>query len=608
MPKLPFFVLLASVLFLSACSSGGSDSPSDSNAHPQSWFSTHAEEALADPGYDDCTACHGSDLLGRGNAVSCFSCHSYNEAPPFSFHPEAWVDAYIDHRGFAALNGTATCNACHGQDLRGRQTAPSCFSAGFDGRSCHADGPQGVPHPLDGSYLSGANHGPNAKADLASCQVCHGQAGGPGSNPRFNIGIIRVGGNGCESCHNEIEGLAHPQNWAGPNPTFHYSADNIQTSCTLCHGVNLDGVGAVGVSCIGCHDSATDFTLDCTFCHAYPPDGSVFQDVPIPVPHGDVALITLHGECFICHGMLEDSSGGRFSATINYALFDEATDTIGDHWDGNINMSADFQYNQDDFGCDAAGCHFNDPAHRLSDSGLPVTLEAYFGGGGGGGGVHALDGSFLLPSNHGPAAKGLTSVFPNGMLDCQPCHAQTGGPGSNPRFNVGINSQGGIGCEGCHNDFTAHPAAGGTREDVPWYDVGVTHSDVNGFSTMCALCHGATLGGGIGPACTNCHTVDPVANPSSCISCHNTPPDGAVRPNREGRHGEGRHQAACATCHDGVGVNTVGHFDQSPPADVVIQAAFGEPQGAGVYDPTTGSCSNITCHGGSGTSEGPWYQ
>jgi hypothetical protein len=609
MRKLALFVLLAAVMLLNACSDGNSDSPSDTSAHPVAWFSTHPEPALStDPDFSNCKSCHGADLAGSGDAVSCFSCHSYNAAPPFSIHPLNWADPYLNHRGFAATDGTASCTACHGQNLQGRQTAPSCFAASFNGRSCHPGGPGDVPHPLDGSYLSGANHGPDAKSDLTFCQSCHGQPGGPGSNPRFNVGMIAVGGNGCETCHGI--NYAHPQAWAGPNATFHYTAANIQAACTICHGVNLDGVGGVGVSCLGCHTSATTFSLDCSFCHGYPPDGSADLDVPIPVPHRTVADIIFHGECSICHGMSETPTGGNFSPTPNYTLFNSTTETLGDHWDGNISMNSGFGYNSTNFGCDAASCHGNDTAHQLSDSGLPVTLEAYIGGGGGGGGggVHALDGSFLLPSNHGPAAKGLTTVFPNGMLDCQPCHAQTGGPGSNPRFNVGINSQGGIGCEGCHNDFTAHPAAGGTREDVPWYDVGVMHSDVNGFSTMCALCHGATLGGGIGPACTNCHTVDPVANPSSCISCHNTPPDGAVRPNREGRHGEGRHQAACATCHDGVGVNTVGHFDQSPPADVVIQAAFGEPQGAGVYDPTTGSCSNITCHGGSGTSEGPWYQ
>ena len=141
------------------------------------------------PGYSECKTCHGLDLSGSGDAVSCYSCHSYNTEPPFSFHPTSWTDSYLDHRGYAAVNGFNTCTSCHGSTLQGYQTAPSCYSTSFNGQSCHADGPQGVPHPLDESYLLGTNHGPDAKADLTVCQSCHGQPGGPGSNPRFNIGI-----------------------------------------------------------------------------------------------------------------------------------------------------------------------------------------------------------------------------------------------------------------------------------------------------------------------------------------------------------------------------------------------------------------------------------
>ncbi|MFC1779949.1 hypothetical protein ACFLZU_06405 [Thermodesulfobacteriota bacterium] len=54
---------------------------------------------------------------------------------------------------------------------------------------------------------------------------------------------------------------------------------------------------------------------------------------------------------------------------------------------------------------------------------------------------------------------------------------------------------------------------------------------------MYILCHGVNLEGGVGPACTSCYVVDPVANQSGCVSCNNLPPDGAalagaVRPNR----------------------------------------------------------------------------
>ena len=380
MRNLQFFVLLASVLFVSACSSGGSDSPSDNNAHPESWFSAHAPEALVDPGYDECKQCHAPDLRGSGDAVSCYSCHSYNTEPPFSIHPTGWTDSYFDHRGYAAVNGFNTCTPCHGSTLQGYQTAPSCYSTSFNGQSCHPDGPQGVPHPLDESYLLGTNHGPDAKSDLTVCQSCHGQPGGPGSNPRFNIGIERAGNQGCEGCHGED--YAHPSEWAGPNDTFHYTASSIQKACTLCHGVALDGVGGVGGSCLGCHDSVVDFTLDCEFCHGYPPNNDDLPappDLPIIVPHRGVADVGPHVECFICHGMYETADGGWFEPASNYLLFDYNTDINGYHWDGNIDMSADYQYNPDNYGCDAASCHPNNPAFQLSDSGLPVMLRSFFG-------------------------------------------------------------------------------------------------------------------------------------------------------------------------------------------------------------------------------------
>jgi hypothetical protein len=377
MRNLQFFVLLAAALLLSACSSGGSDSPTDTSAHPQSWFSTHAAEALANPGYGECKTCHGSDLTGSGDAVSCYSCHSYNTEPPFSTHSPSWEDTYVDHRADTAKNGYQSCTACHGPTLQGYQTAPSCYSVSFNGQSCHPDGPQGAPHPLDDSYLSGANHGPDAKADLTACQECHGQPGGPGSNPRFNLGIYDVGGNGCESCHGVD--YAHPSGWAGPNDTFHYTAGSIHEACTLCHGVNLDGVGGIGVSCVGCHDSVATFTLDCAFCHGYPPDGSDDLDVPIPVPHRGVAAGDKHLECFICHGVYESATDGSFSPASNYLLFDYTTETIGEHWDGNIDMNSAYQYNIDNYGCDASSCHPNTPVFQLSDSGLPVTLKDFFG-------------------------------------------------------------------------------------------------------------------------------------------------------------------------------------------------------------------------------------
>jgi predicted CxxxxCH...CXXCH cytochrome family protein len=79
--------------------------------------------------------------------------------------------------------------------------------------------------------------------------------------------------------------------------------------------------------------------------------------------------------------------------------------------------------------------------------------------------------------------------------------------GRGSRIHVGIASAGSNGCEGCHNDFIAHPYDG-IREAFPWYNNGsYQHSDVNGFSPMCILCHGVNLEDGVGPTTGNCSNI-----------------------------------------------------------------------------------------------------
>lgn len=269
---LVLLMLLSLSLTILGCSDQNADAPPDNAAHPAEWIKTHPEDALATANFADCVDCHGADLKGSGEVVSCYSCHSFNTTPPFIIHPTTWTDgAYLNHRAYAGINGATTCANCHGSDLHGSLAAPSCFSASFESTSCHADGPDEPPHTLDGTFLEGAVHGPVAKADLTVCQACHGEAGGPGSNPLFNIGIANAGGTGCEGCHDPQ--AAHLIPWPGLN---HSSTGNIADACTLCHGVVLDGVGGVGtLNCLDCHGSspATNPT-GCASCHNQPPDAA----------------------------------------------------------------------------------------------------------------------------------------------------------------------------------------------------------------------------------------------------------------------------------------------------------------------------------------------
>jgi predicted CxxxxCH...CXXCH cytochrome family protein len=139
-------------------------------------------------------------------------------------------------------------------------------------------------------------HGPAARADLAACEPCHATPfnAGPGGNPRYNIqkGNLALG---CETCHQAL--TAHPNNqWLlrGGNTTTHLTAGNLN-ACKLCHGVNLDGAGGTGPSCVSglCHGVIPLGAPACTSCHANPPATGKHSK------HNGLANVT--GVCATCH-------------------------------------------------------------------------------------------------------------------------------------------------------------------------------------------------------------------------------------------------------------------------------------------------------------------
>jgi hypothetical protein len=485
----------------------------------------------------------GSEINANGN---CSSCH-----PSASAHPTNWQGGNdpdplyaASHRGIDETTQERSCALCHlttGPGAGPLPAAPGCFVANHtnadnSASTCHASGPLTAPHPVDGSYRAPTTHGRDAKQDLTACQECHAVPGisGPGSNPRFNAtrGTLTAG---CETSH--LPFYAHPETWAGPNPAnvFHYLSGNIDNACTLCHGANLDGSGGVNAaggtpaqSCRECHADTILFNLNCTACHGYPPDGVTAEPRVAalggaPVNHdnllgaaANVAAVTAHDQCAICHGVKSSAiaTNGYLSPNANYRTFDVLTGVPGDHWNGQINLNGPSLttgtgYNAANFGCDNAGCHANDAAHRLSDSALPVQFADY-GRGGGAAAPHPLGAAFRAGGGHGLSARA-------DLTYCKTCHGQT--TTTNPRFNVPIGTLP-AGCETCHNDRTAHPSAG-TRKNVRWFDVQWRHS--NGakgtFAAACSMCHPGIGGtGSVGPACTSCHRVNPILNNSGCVS------------------------------------------------------------------------------------------
>ncbi len=129
--------------------------------------------------------------------------------------------------------------------------------------------------------------------------------------------------------------------------------------------------------------------------------------------------------------------------------------------------------------------------------------------------------------------------------------------------------------------------------------------------TVCEDCHGVDLSGGIeGIACSDCHVNGSPLTQTDCTSCHGSPPNGTVAPNRAGAHNttDGHFAAqvtlpdGCNTCHNGAGTGTPLH--DNGVVDVQFLSIYSAKSGTAVYNVADGTCSNVSCHGGQTTP--PW--
>lgn len=675
---------------------GGDPPPPASHAaSPFTNPANHGPLAKANQVY--CRNCHGrpQNLFDGGfvadpqilnnPSANCSNCHTAAKAHPTNWQgsndngvgTDAQDNSYASsHRG---LN-TPACPLCHSTTAPGpgpMAGAPSCFvtdhqNANGITSACHGPGGPAAAHPVDAAWLlpSGSVDTSHVLASIAGtpdCSACHAQSGGliqpdcgschTATAPNNVVGT-------CDSCHNAPpDGLAPAGNSRPNRPGAHGPHAVLTTAtgnCSACHsgaGTNTTRhydtsapadvafvatynakAGAAAFTpatdpatgtCanVSCHGGQTtpdwlggtlNVAQDCTRCHQQgtapqqPENNSYYsgRHSTHAGPGGRADLLGYSPTCSACHD--PSALAGQHFANLDTAAFEgdpAATLVAGLGYDAAANPPTCTN--------SISGCHPGETRQWSATGGAP----------------HALDGSYLAGTVHGPDAKGLNpSLFPDGMLDCQPCHGQPGGAGTNPQFNVGISNPlipggGGHGCEGCHNDGTAHPSVSSImttpRESIDWYDGTFTHDDVPTavFNSACVLCHGATLNGlpnAVGPGCTGtCHVADPVANRSGCVSCHATPPDGSapagnVRPNRPGAHAA--HKAlpevatSCSVCHSGAGQGTAAHFDTSAPADVAFVATYNARTGAASFtpngtNPATGTCANVSCHGGQTTPD-----
>jgi predicted CxxxxCH...CXXCH cytochrome family protein len=474
--------------------------------------------------------------------AGCSSSNNNSTSPGQPVHPADWVALH----GAEATADLRSCQGCHGFDFKGGGQAVSCFN-------CHTSGPPFVgAHPASWNADPLASHQLNFQTALSdktswtTCAVaaCHGTK--------------LQGGTAGPTCQNVACHISGTAGWP-PRPHALYTSGSVHgpaakgvtdpalsmgNYCLLCHGRptnTFDGgfvtdgaiIGNLLGDCSSCHDSARAHPTNWTSTRA----GNV-------VNHNDGSLTngTISSSCALCHTTTGATPASPFTGA--------PTCFSSSH--------------------KGLNCHATGPGSAPHDSLATTGID------------------YLQPSLHGAAAK-------INLTYCQTCHAEPGGEGSNPRFNVPKGTMTN-GCEDCHAVGAAHPS--GTDRWTFNYD-GVDSTRRTHFAgaaagtTSCKLCHDVenTGNGGTAPACNSCH-LSTVTFTLDCSFCHEVPPDSGT-PNLTGATlvdhiPAGGSVAAipsheeCAICH-GVSEGAVGTLTPKS-ADYVLFDTTNAPQGGDHLD------------------------
>jgi hypothetical protein len=453
-----------------SCHAGGPGVP---HTMPFSSPAQHGSPAKQDLTY--CQLCHGvpgSSNFGGGSAgVACSSCHTAAKA-----HPTNWQGAgTYSHQTAGTLTGA--CELCHrttGTGTGPLAGAPSCFSSTFTNalgqtRPCHAGGP-GIPHAAPAQFAVPSVHGPVAKQNLVYCQTCHGQPG-----TRFFEGGDATA---CAACHTAAK--AHPTNWQGAGAYSHRNADNMPTTCNLCHDYTMGRTPPMAGSPSCFAASFTNALGQTRACHSGGPGVPHAMPFAAPSLHGSPAKADLT-YCQDCHGTTGSNFAGGTSG-VACSSCHTAARAHPTNWQGAGTYS---HQNAGNLSAACGLCHRTTGTGTGPLAGAPSCFSSTFTNAlgqtrschpGGPGASHAMGAAWMN--------KSLSTFHGNSSLVCSNCHTFANK------------------CSQCHFGTIANPTYGPTGSHVSEG----SHDNYEAYASVCNACHNTNRTYGHSPgSCHNCH-------------------------------------------------------------------------------------------------------
>ncbi|MDO9079736.1 MAG: hypothetical protein Q7U44_02980 [Desulfuromonadales bacterium] len=289
--------------------------------------------AAAVGAHDQCAVCHGVKNSNTGSSGHLTPNANYRTFDVLTGVPGDHWNGQINMNGPAPSTGTGYNQANFGCDNAGchvnnaaHQLSNSALTVQFGD---YGGAGATAPHPLGAAFLAGSGHGLSARADLANCKTCHGQA--TTTNPRFNVPIGNLPA-GCETCHNDR--TAHPsvRSVGGGRESVHWydlqwrhstgTRGTNAAACAMCHS-GIGGTGSIGPSCFSttsCHRAnPITYSNGCISCHSVPPSGAGVAGNQRPNRRGEHNRSD-HRSGFVC-----DNCHGAASGPGNSNHFDQST-------------------------------------------------------------------------------------------------------------------------------------------------------------------------------------------------------------------------------------------------------------------------------------------
>jgi predicted CxxxxCH...CXXCH cytochrome family protein len=214
-------------LFAAFLASGCADPVSSTtHPHPEGYVTTH--EADANSYLDSCRLCHGSDLLGRGTCPSCLTCHTAGS--PLNLFDCSSCHNNPPDGGAPSGNTRPNREGAHNEHNGLPKVTDACIA-------CHDGfGSDTVEHfdetePADVSFVSSFDSkSGTAEYDASTWSCSNVSCHGGQTTPDWMTGDLDVNTE-CAACHQL--GTAEFNSYNSGKHEVHVLTEGI--SCTACH-------------------------------------------------------------------------------------------------------------------------------------------------------------------------------------------------------------------------------------------------------------------------------------------------------------------------------------------------------------------------------------